>query len=290
MKLLKLRLMVALIVLLLVFVGAGCTDEMIEDFTEELKKELRKDMEEAAEEQKQSISDQVNEGIDDLRKSISDIIGELNDSISRSIPWLPIDDNGPQTDEPVLEQPELIKFNPPLDGTLWISQAYHNDNHGNRAVDFSANAGSTVYAVGNGVIDNIVRSHPESCAQFRLVLDNSDINVWYVHVKANEGYKNGDTVIKGFPLGTICEPDHRYKYYNTGAHLHLGLQWREGGANKSFPDNFPNLMNYLPSKKSLFDTRSNDIGNAWFSNGEIDFNKVGNYKGYGYEDLSYLLD
>ncbi len=89
MKLLKLRLMVALIVLLLVFIGAGCTDEMIEDFTEELKKELRKDMEEAAEEQKQSISDQVNEGIDDLRDSISDVIGELNDSIRDIFPWLP---------------------------------------------------------------------------------------------------------------------------------------------------------------------------------------------------------
>lgn len=290
MRLLRVHVMIALTIFLLVFVGPSCTDEMIEDIAEELKKELRKDMEEAVEEQKQSVFDKIEQITDDLKRFTNDFFRDIYDSIGRSVPWLPIDDNDSLPEEQIIIQPQLIKFHPPLDGKLWISQTYHNDNFGNRAVDFSADSDSTVYAVGNGVIDSIDRAHPKSCAQFRLVLDKSDIVVWYVHVKANAGYNNGDSVVKGFPLGIICKPNQKYEHYKGGAHLHLGLEWKKGSAGKPFPGNFPNLMDYLPIDKNLYGTRSDKIKNAWFSNGEIDFYKVGTYGDYGYKSLSYLLE
>ena len=109
------------------------------------------------------------------------------------------------------------KFYPPLPpgNSLTVLQTYHTA-HGNRAIDFTVEKNTSVYAVGDGVITTIT---PDGGRYIRLDLFDSDIIVYYVHVDPVTGLSVGDTVLSGEQIGIISP-------HYSPPHLHLGLAWK----------------------------------------------------------------
>ena len=160
----------------------------------------------------------------------------------------------------------MAKFGNPLGGTLWISQGYHGDQYGNRALDFgSTRAEAPVYAIADG---RVVNRSASGGSWIAIDTANSNIRVWYVHT-----YKwaktAGQTVKKGDLIARIAPPTH-----NGGwpVHLHLGLSWNNGTSG------FPNLLDYLDRRITL-NTNYVSIANAWFVGTRFDWSK--------HRDLSY---
>lgn len=156
----------------------------------------------------------------------------------------------------------MAKFSNPLGSgkQVWISQTYHGSS--NRAVDIgSVSVGQGVYAIANGVITVATSSENGYC---KLDIDNSNINVFYVHtykwVKAGTRVKAGDK---------ICEIAPESANGGVPVHLHLGL---------TPMDEY--IMNYF-DRTITFRTKYSDIKASWFkSDGTLNWTK--------FKDLSYL--
>ena len=154
----------------------------------------------------------------------------------------------------------MAKFGNPLGGTLWISQTYHGDQYGNRALDFgSTRAEAPVYAIADG---RVVNRSAGGGSWIAVDTANSNIRVWYVHT-----YKwtktAGQTVKKGDLIARIAPRTHNGGW---AVHLHLGLSWNNGTSG------FPNLLDYLDRRITL-NTNYVSIANAWFNGTSFDWSK-----------------
>ena len=153
----------------------------------------------------------------------------------------------------------MAKFRNPFGSKeLWITQTYHTGSN-NTAVDFSAVAGTPVYAVADGKVTYRSSGYGSYCIQH---IDNSDLIVYYVHtykwVGANTQVKKGQIIARIAP--TTLNGGHP-------THLHLGLQIGKY------------LMNYL-DRSITMKTRFPANKNIWFKGESFDWSK--------HKDLSYL--
>ncbi len=161
----------------------------------------------------------------------------------------------------------MSKLGNPLGGVLWLTQGYHGDQYGNRAIDFSAVAEAPVYAMADG---RVVNRAATGGSWIAIDYADSNIRSWYVHT-----YKwtksAGQTVAKGELIARIAPASHNGGY---PTHLHKGLSWNNGQAG------FPNLIDYMDRRIS-FNTNYVSIANAWFSGL--------NFRWELHQDLSYTV-
>ena len=99
---------------------------------------------------------------------------------------------------------------------------YHNQTlnvyHEHAGIDFSATAGTEVYAVASGVVESVYTD--DVLLGTEIVIDHGDgIKTTYRFVTEKEGLKAGDTVKQGDVIATVAEPTG--SEYKDGAHLHF---------------------------------------------------------------------
>ena len=99
---------------------------------------------------------------------------------------------------------------------------YHNQTlniyHEHTGIDFSAEAGTEVYAVAGGVVESVYTD--DVLLGTEIVIDHGDgIKTTYRFVTEKEGLKAGDTVKQGDMIATVAEPTG--SEYKDGAHLHF---------------------------------------------------------------------
>jgi len=126
------------------------------------------------------------------------------------------------SDKPVVGTPEEFAF--PLETVNVINEYgfYHNKTLNNyyehMGVDFSAAAGTQVFAVASGTIESVYTS--DILIGTQIVIDHGNgLKSVYEYVTAKEGLKAGDKVEKGDVIATVAEANG--SEYKDGAHLHF---------------------------------------------------------------------
>ncbi len=136
----------------------------------------------------------------------------------------------PDPNEPVIETPE--EFISPL-GVVNVLNEYGfyynktlNNYYEHMGIDFTADAGSEVYAVASGTVESVYTSDVLVGTQITIDHGNGVKSV-YQYVEAKEGLKAGDEVKQGDVIGTVAEANG--SEYKDGAHLHFEVF--ENGSN-----------------------------------------------------------
>ena len=125
-------------------------------------------------------------------------------------------------DQDVINTPE--EFGMPVE-VVSISNEYGfyynqtlNNYYEHTGVDFSAAAGTEVFAARSGKIESIYTS--DVLVGTQSIIDHGDgIKTVYEYVEAKEGLKAGDEVKKGDVIATVAEANG--KEYKDGPHLHF---------------------------------------------------------------------
>jgi murein DD-endopeptidase MepM/ murein hydrolase activator NlpD len=99
---------------------------------------------------------------------------------------------------------------------------YHNQTlntyHEHTGIDFSAEAGTEVFAVAGGIVESVYTD--DVLLGTEIVIDHGDgIKTTYRFVTEKEGLKAGDVVKQGDVIATVAEPTGNE--YKDGAHLHF---------------------------------------------------------------------
>jgi murein DD-endopeptidase MepM/ murein hydrolase activator NlpD len=99
---------------------------------------------------------------------------------------------------------------------------YHNQTlntyHEHTGIDFSAEAGTDVFAVAGGVVESVYTD--DILLGTEIVVDHGDgLKTVYRFVTEAEGLKVGDKVEKGEVIATVAEANGNE--YKDGAHLHF---------------------------------------------------------------------
>ena len=93
-----------------------------------------------------------------------------------------------------------------------------NNYYEHTGVDFSAAAGTEVFAARSGKIESIYTS--DVLVGTQIIIDHGDgIKTVYEYVEAKEGLKAGDEVKKGDVIATVAEANG--KEYKDVPHLHF---------------------------------------------------------------------
>ncbi|MBQ7924644.1 MAG: M23 family metallopeptidase [Clostridia bacterium] len=89
-----------------------------------------------------------------------------------------------------------------------------------KGMDFSAEAGTQVLAVEDGVVESVYKD--DILVGTQITIDHGDgMKSVYCFVTEVDGLKAGDTVKKGDVIATVAEPSG--KEYKQGAHLHFEI-------------------------------------------------------------------
>lgn len=130
--------------------------------------------------------------------------------------------NASVDDKPVVEVPET--FVSPL-ATVSVVNEYGfyynktlNKYYEHMGVDFTAEAGSEVYAVASGTIESIYTA--DVLIGTQIIIDHGNgMKSVYEYVTAKDGLKAGDKVNQGDVIATVAEANG--SEYKDGAHLHF---------------------------------------------------------------------
>ena len=93
-----------------------------------------------------------------------------------------------------------------------------NNYYEHQGIDFSANAGTVVVSVDDGVVESVYTADVLSGTEIVISHDNGLKSV-YRFVTQVDGLKAGDKVSKGQTIATVAEPNG--SEYKDGAHLHF---------------------------------------------------------------------
>lgn len=126
------------------------------------------------------------------------------------------------SDNPVIEKPET--FIAPL-AAVSVANEYGfyynrtlNNYYEHMGVDFTAAAGTEVYAVASGKIESVYSG--DVLLGTQIVVDHGNgLKSVYRFVTAKEGLKAGDEVKQGDVIATVAEANG--SEYKDGAHLHF---------------------------------------------------------------------
>ncbi len=89
-----------------------------------------------------------------------------------------------------------------------------------KGVDFTAEVGTNVLAVEDGVVESVYKD--DLLVGTQIVIDHGDgMKSVYCFITETEGLKAGDTVKKGDVIATVAEPSGME--YKQGAHLHFEM-------------------------------------------------------------------
>lgn len=115
-------------------------------------------------------------------------------------------------------------FYAPLSETVALNQHgfYYNKTlncyHLHEGIDFAAEAGSTVYAAEDGVVQEVFASDL-ICGGKIVVKHANDVYTVYEYVDVAADLKEGDSVTRGQAIGTVASAVGAE--YKEGAHLHF---------------------------------------------------------------------
>lgn len=129
----------------------------------------------------------------------------------------------PVVDDPAVDVTPEGFFNPvavmtELNGYGFYHNKTINAYYEHTGVDYLAEAGENVYAVQDGVVEEVYTS--DVLVGTRIVVDHGDgIKTVYEFVNAKEGLKAGDKVERGDVIATVAEATGNE--YKDGAHLHF---------------------------------------------------------------------
>jgi len=127
----------------------------------------------------------------------------------------------PVDNEPVVTLPEGMIL--PIEAAVSVDYGfYHNQTlnsyYEHAGVDFSAAAGTEVFAAEDGVVESIYKE--DLLLGTEIVIDHGDgLKTVYRFVSEAEGLKVGDKVEKGDKIATVAEASGNE--YKDGAHLHF---------------------------------------------------------------------
>lgn len=139
------------------------------------------------------------------------------------------DVGGEDPDEPVIITPEGMQMPLATVNVLHEFGFYHNSTLNNyyehTGLDFTAEVGTEVLAVDDGVIESIYSG--DVLTGTEITVDHGDgIKTVYRFVDALESLKVGNSVKRGDKIATVAEPSG--EEYKDGAHLHFEIV--KGGA------------------------------------------------------------
>lgn len=128
----------------------------------------------------------------------------------------------PQDEKPVVTVPEGMVSPMQTLTVLNDHGFYHNATlncyYVHAGVDFSAAAGTQVFATEDGVVESIYKD--DILLGTQIVIDHGNgLKTSYTFVTETDGLKVGASVKKGDVIATVAEPTG--KEYKDGAHLHF---------------------------------------------------------------------
>ncbi len=95
-----------------------------------------------------------------------------------------------------------------------------NNYYEHKGVDFSAEVGTKVLAVDDGVVESVYKE--DLLVGTQITIDHGNgVKSVYCFITEAEGLKAGDTVKKGDVIATVAEPSGNE--YKQGAHLHFEI-------------------------------------------------------------------
>jgi len=131
-------------------------------------------------------------------------------------------------DEPVINTPESMLM--PLERVTIVNDYgfYHNKTLNNyyehKGVDFTAEVGTEVFAVADGVVESIYRD--DVLTGTEVTLDHGDgVKTVYRFIDVDENLTVGAEVKRGETIATVAEATG--EEYKDGAHLHFEIK-KEG--------------------------------------------------------------
>ena len=135
------------------------------------------------------------------------------------------EDKDSTTNEPVVNTPQPMMM--PLETVAIVNDYgfYHNKTLNNyyehKGVDFSAEVGTNVLAVQDGVVESIYKD--DLLTGTEITVDHGDgVKTVYRFVTANESLAVGATVKRGDCIATVAEATG--EEYKDGAHLHFAIR------------------------------------------------------------------
>ena len=93
-----------------------------------------------------------------------------------------------------------------------------NNYYEHEGIDFSAEAGTVVVAVDDGVVESVYTADLLSGTEI-VISHGNGLKTVYCFVTHADGLKAGDKVVKGQTIATVAEANGRE--YKDGAHLHF---------------------------------------------------------------------
>ncbi len=136
----------------------------------------------------------------------------------------PSDTTPPADDEQVSGLPEGM-ITPMESASVSQEHGFHhnvtlNCYYEHKGMDFSAEVGTKVLAVEDGVVESVYKD--DLLVGTQITIDHGDgVKSVYCFISEVEGLKAGDTVKKGDVIATVAEPSG--KEYKQGAHLHFEI-------------------------------------------------------------------
>ena len=130
----------------------------------------------------------------------------------------------PADDEQVSGLPEGM-ISPMETATVAQEHGFHhnvtlNCYYEHKGMDFTAEVGTKVLAVDDGVVESVYKD--DLLVGTQITIDHGEgVKSVYCFITETEGLKAGDTVKKGDVIGTVAEPSG--KEYKQGAHLHFEI-------------------------------------------------------------------